>query len=407
MRDLDLTQRELAERVNTEIQGFCGRRGSVSEGTVGRWVTGRQRWPQGRQRRGLEAVFGCSATSLGFVPRAGGSAREDADHVDRRMFVTTATGAAAASALGAPHRVGTSDVRRLADRLAELVDADDRRGGTLALERAALDLADQALDLQQRGTASQRVRGRLYGLAAAGTSSAMWAAADGQRPDVAMLHLDRAVSLAELSGDPTIKYRVWGHAGAMYRQFGRPSDALAAQDVARATSIARRDPLYASLAHARSAVGHGAFGDVAATRRSLGLAADAYARADPGAGRPPWMSFYDSAELEGLSMLACMRLRLYPQAEAHAHRSNALRRPGIVRNSALTIADLARAQLEQGAVEAAVASARTIAPEARHGRTAFLLHRFGTRLTQIAHGSPEARAWREHTHSIRRQEGTQ
>jgi hypothetical protein len=62
-----------------------------------------------------------------------------------------------------------------------------------------------------------------------------------------------AQELAEMSGDQAIKFRIWSHAGTMYRHPGRTADALAANDVARNMHITRRDPMFASLGLARQA----------------------------------------------------------------------------------------------------------------------------------------------------------
>ncbi|MET8676377.1 hypothetical protein ABZW18_01925 [Streptomyces sp. NPDC004647] len=124
-------------------------------------------------------------------------------------------------------------MRRLYAKLAEVVAADDRQGGTKAVEDTALAYADEAMDLQQRGYASQRVRGQIFSAAAAFTSSAMWAAIDGRRLDDAQHHLNQAVTLAGLSADPAVQFRVWGHAGALYRQLGQYTQALAADEAAK------------------------------------------------------------------------------------------------------------------------------------------------------------------------------
>jgi hypothetical protein len=225
----------------------------------------------------------------------------------------------------------------------------------------------------------------------------MWAASDGRRFGQAQRYLDRAVALADMSADPAVRFRVWGHAGAMFRQLGRPVDTLAAQEVARTTTTARRDPMYASLAHSRAAVAHAALGDQVATRRALGFAEAALDRADAAAQRPPWMHFYDRAEHEGLAMLAFLRLGMYAEAEARAHRSLALRKPELVRNRALTQADLAHSQLGQNELDAAVASAKVVPIEMWRGRTARLLADFGTRLERVAPLSTAARQWADHT----------
>ncbi len=175
-----------------------------------------------------------------------------------------------------PHR--DVYVARLQRKFATVVAGDHQHGGMRGIETRALELAAEAMNLQDRGSAGQRVRGQLYAVAAAFTSSAMWAAIDGRRFDAAQRHHDRASRLAGMSSDRAIQFRIWSHAGTLYRHLGRPSDALAANDVARNLSIARRDPLFGSLGHARHAAIHGTTGDRTAVRRSLGHAQEALDR---------------------------------------------------------------------------------------------------------------------------------
>ncbi|MEU7106502.1 Tat pathway signal protein [Streptomyces sp. NPDC046215] len=405
MAEHQMTEGELADAVNGELGALTGRDGLVSDRTVRRWLSGETRWPQTRQCKVLEQLAGRSAEALGFVPRRSRSRSappQEVEPVQRRVFLTATTGTAlAATAVagqGPRPRVGMSDVNRLAARLADVVASDDRHGGTTALETRAAALARQTLDLQQRGSSTTRVRSHLYALAAAFTSSAMWAATDGQRLDTAQQHMQRAVTLAGLSGDGAVRFRVWGHAAALYRQLGRYTDALAADDAARAVVITRRDPLYASLAHARIAVTHADLHARTAALRSLGHAQDALTRADRNTPRPPWMQFYDEAELELLTLITHTVLGQWADAEAHAHQHLALLRPELVRNRALSLAYLAHAQLEQGALEPAVASALAVPADARQGRAGQKLAQFTARLAAVAPRTPEARAWADHCH---------
>ncbi|MFI9236919.1 hypothetical protein [Streptomyces sp. NPDC053079] len=321
----------------------------------------------------------------------------------RRTFAAAATGtavAAAVPALATPKRVGMSDVERLQEKFAAIIATDHRVGGRVSIETQAQGLAGEALALQSRGTASQRTRGALYATAASFISSAMWAAIDGKRFEAAQRHHDRASSLAAMSGDVAIQFRIWSHAGSLYRHLGRPTDALAANDVARSLPIVRRDPLFASLGHARHAAIHGLTGNQGAVRRSLGYAQDALERAADDEPRPVWMAaFYDQAELDGLAVAALMALGQYEDAEARAHRSLAGLRPYMHRSRAITTARLARAQLGQGSVEAAVTTARTVPAEGiAHPRVAGMLNDFGRRLNATAPGSTAARTWDQYTH---------
>jgi len=342
--------------------------------------------------------------ALGFIPRRpvrSGSVEED--DVRRREFVAAATAVPLTVALPSAKRVGLGDVRRLESRFAEIVARDHQFGGIKSVEALALQMAQEALELQDQGSAGQRVRAALYGSAAAFTSSAMWAAIDGRRFDAAQRHLDQAARLATLSGDSAIAFRIWSHAGSMYRHTGRVSDALAANDVARSLSVARRDPLFASLGHARHAAILGLGGDRNAVARALVRAQDALERADGTAQRPMWLTaFYDQSELESLSLTAYLALRHHDLAESHAHRCLALLRPGNTRSRAIATARLARAQLGQRELDLAVSTALEIEPtQTSHPRVAGMLRSFGQRLTELAPRSEAAKTWEQCATSMR------
>ncbi|MFH8381292.1 hypothetical protein ACH4E7_10140 [Kitasatospora sp. NPDC018058] len=134
--------------------------------------------------------------------------------------------------------------------------------------------------------------------------------------------------------------------------------------MARNQPIARRDPLFASLGHARHAAIHGLTGDTNAVRRSLGRAQDALDRADLSTSRPLWTTaFYDQSELDSLALAAYLSADSWEEAEAHAHRSMALRRGAMQRSRAITTVRLAHAQLGQGDLEPAVATAMSVPAE--------------------------------------------
>ncbi|MDQ1018513.1 XRE family transcriptional regulator [Streptomyces afghaniensis] len=396
----------LAEAVNRAQERLTGRPGGHDGSSVRAWKSGRIRWPKSATRKALEDVTGLSATALGFVPRGRtpstpASPQEDPDMKRRTLVGGIAAAAAAAAAPGtvAPRRIGMSDVDRLQHRFAEIIASDHRHGGQPGIEQRAAALADEALNLQNAGSATQRVRNSLYACAASFRSSAMWAAIDGRRYDDAKAHMREAQALAEMAGDQAIKFRIWSHAGAMYRHMGRPADALAANDVARGLHITRRDPMFASLGLARQAAIHGAAQDRTGTRRAFDQAQDAMDRADPEDYRPVWMlAFYDQAELHSLALSAHLSLGDYPAAEFHAHRCLSALRPHMVRSRAITTTRLAHAQLAQGEVEAATLTAMKVPADAatRHARVSRMLQEFGAALRATAPGSPPVETWTEH-----------
>lgn len=354
---------ELADAVNDAIGAFTGKIGTTSERTVFRWLSGENRWPQERQRQGLEAVTGLPATALGFRPR--GKPRlvpaptEDPD-VRRRQFLGTAAGTAAAALPLAPpvsvrpSRVGTSDVIRLRNGAERLVALDAARGGP-GLERTALAGAAEALRLQQLST-TQRVRQRLFALATDFTATAAWSLIDAGRLDGAGRHLDRALTLAGLAQDSEMAMQVWNLRAMLARQRRDYAEAVASSQAAQATAIARRSPLHASLAHARTAIGLAHHGQTRAALTGLGRAEDALLKADLAQPRSTWIAFYGPAELHCLTAIVRDVVGHPAQAEAASHRALAALPLSFRRNRAHTTARLALAQLHQGDVEQACAS---------------------------------------------------
>ncbi|MEW2117041.1 hypothetical protein AB0945_17965 [Streptomyces sp. NPDC005474] len=317
----------------------------------------------------------------------------------RRTFLAAVTAAGVSASTptvtGARrHRLNSDDVEVWKAELAAWTTAESMYGGTSELEKRAEDVTDEVINLQQTNNASARIRSELYTVAAAFSNSAMWAAIDGQRFESAERHLDRTIRLAGLSGDPATEFRVWSHASVLFRQLGRPADALAAAEKSRACSITRRDPLFASLSMSRIALNHAELGDGRSTMRYLDLAQKALERADPNKHRPTWIDYYDQAELDHLAMAASMRLAHWPEAEKHAHRSLAYVRPDLKRNMALVRANLAGAQPGQRELEQAVATAQRI-PEGmmRHARVRELLDRFTEQVTTLAPRNHKARDW--------------
>ncbi|MEU7433721.1 XRE family transcriptional regulator [Streptomyces sioyaensis] len=399
----------LADAVNAAIGDLTGKVGGLDGSSVRDWKAGRVRWPKSVTRAALEKVTGLPAIALGFVPRrrtppsATAPPQEDLDMHRRAVLagVSAAIAAVAAPPAAAMSRIGTSDVERLQRRFAEIIASDHRHGGRLTIEHKAAALADEALALQNSGSASQRVRGQLYGCAASFRSSAMWAAIDGRRFDEAIAHMREAQALAEMAADPAIKFRIWSHAGTLYRHMDCPAAALAANDVARGLNINRRDPLFASLGLARQAAIHGAAGDRTATHRAIAQAQAAIDRADVDAYRPVWLTaFYDQAELDSLALSAYLALGEWETAEAHGHRCLTALRPHMHRSKAIATARVARAQLKQHEAGTAVRTAMAIPAEAatRHPRVARMLHKFGTTMHTVVPGSTAARIWDEYAH---------
>ncbi|MGK5498496.1 XRE family transcriptional regulator [Streptomyces sp. URMC 125] len=403
MLEAGLTQTELAEAVNAHLRAD-GYEGTVSDRTVRNWLAGKTVWPHARQRQALEAVFGCAVEELGFTPPAGGCGTapspEQEEPVRRRHFLTATTGTTAGAvplvAAARPSSVGTSDVIRLREGLEALTALDQSRGGHESLERAALSGAAQALRMQERA-ASQRVRQRLFGVAADYTAAAAWSAIDARHFEHAQRYLDRALYLSRMSKNHTAELRVWNSYAMLARENGDYTQVVDASQAAQATTAARRDPFFASLAHARTATGHAYLGDRQAALRSLGHAEEALTKADLQITRPSWAVFYGPGELHGLTSIIHDRLGDPVKAEAASHKDLAATPVRFRRNRAMGTAWLALAQLHQRDVEQACATAETVfvlmEGNPLPGRMRSLLGDFHRDLITLAPDSAAAREW--------------
>lgn len=364
MDEAGFTQNELADRINVFLVE-AGRAGTVSDRTVRQWLTGKTHWPHTRQRQALEALFGCAAEELGFAPPPGRRTTTSTPEspVLRREFLAATTGTTAAVVVpvlsSRPTRVGTSDVIELRKGLDALMALDAHRGGHEALESAALSGARRAMELQQKA-ATQRIRQRLFSVAANCTATAAWSAIDARRSDRAERHLDRALRLAGMARDGVTQLRVWNSYAMVAHQRQERAKAVDAAYAAQAVGVTRRDPLYASLAHARTAIGHATLGNRDAALRSLGHAEDALAKADPKESRPSWMGFYDLSELTAITAIVRDRIGDSVDAEAASHRALSSIPRQFHRNRALATARLALAQLHQREIDQACATASSM-----------------------------------------------
>ncbi|MFI0767043.1 XRE family transcriptional regulator [Streptomyces melanosporofaciens] len=316
----------------------------------------------------------------------------------RRNFLTATTGTTAAVAvpLVAQHSVGTSDVIRLRSGLDALAALDAARGGHDELERTALAGAAEALEKQKLG-ASQRIRQRLFSVAADYTCQAAWSAIDDKRTDRARGLLDRALSLAGMAKDSTAELEAWNMYSILAHHRGEYTEAVGSGYAAQATAIARRDPFYASLAHARTALAHSTLDERQAALRSLGCAWEALGKASLNDPRPIWTAFYGPGELLALTAIVRDKIGEPVEAEAASHKALASIPKQFRRNRALATARLALTQLHQRDIDQACATASAVftmmSGHPIPGRMRSLLGDYHRDLITLAPDASVAREW--------------
>ncbi|MCP9957649.1 XRE family transcriptional regulator [Streptomyces sudanensis] len=289
-----------------------------------------------------------------------------------------------------------SDVRRAAASVHSLIEADDRSGGQLSLADAAIEGRRRVLDLQQRGSASERVRRALYALAAEFTTIAAWAFTDLRKLDEAQRRLHEATVFSGLSQDAPTEMQVWVNIAILASQRGNWSEQLAAAQAAQASAAARRDPFFGSMGRVRVALAHANLGDAKAAERALGSAQEALGRAAD-EERPRWAAFYGAAEVDHLAAIVFNRNGRFAEAEAMAHRSLSRMPRDFRRNRALAMCRLALSQLRQGELEQATRTAAdvftTMDGTPLPGRMRTLIGDFHRDLFRLAPTTSYARDW--------------
>ncbi|MER7999759.1 XRE family transcriptional regulator [Streptomyces sp. NPDC095613] len=403
--ELGFSQAELARQINVEIELLTAKPGNVTDSDVRRWLRGETKWPQDRIRLCLERVLSARAEDLGFVPRKKSSASPEEDPVHRRAFLNSS--GSAVLAFGASNlsdhrrpgnKLGTNDVRRFHQDYVAILRRDDAGRGAQKVESLAVELASRIRSALAVSTTSTRVRDMLYSLAAEIISSAAFSSIDASAPRRARAHLGQALTFAGLSRDKAAMYHVWDYMTLTSSQQENHAEAAAGAEVLKLSSIARRDPLYASLGHMRSANGLARLGRRCEAMRALADAERAFARvADQ--RRPEWIRFYDSSEVDALSSFVWTALGDHGRAEYCLHRSLAAVPEGMVRNRALYTAHLALAQARQKDLELACATSRQaymmLPPLSGSRRTINTLA--ATRKVLVGSGSkaPEVAEWIE------------
>jgi hypothetical protein len=446
--DLGLTEHEVSDLLNDAIERATGRRGRSTDRYVRLLLDGTIRWPWPVNRRALEQVLDLPILELGFVPRGRSSViaphrakgrtalarlgpvnekgpdrpgpdrpgtehpRPDrpgtaTDHaaqeatMERREVLGIAAGATVSivvPALPERGRIGMGDVARLRAPLDELVAIDQRLGG-VAMAPVCVRQAERVLDAIRRLDTSDRVERALYGLAGEYLAAAGWACVDALDLAEASGILDRAMHAANTAQDPMVQAKVTNLLVMRAREAGDHGYALAMSKSGVICTASRANPRVNALFHARTAHGHAYRGELGMAQRALGRARDALANVTPDTPTPPWLRFFDSAELAALAALSYHRLGRYREASQQGGIAVAEVRPGYVRNQTLYTLALADSVLSEREVEQAAAQATAGLELAGQLRDGLYRGRVGRRLYQLRGrfaqwpDVPDARTW--------------
>ncbi|MBD0708649.1 hypothetical protein BU197_09635 [Streptomyces sp. CBMA291] len=322
----------------------------------------------------------------------------------RRTFLGAVTGttATAVAASAGRTRWGQADICRLHREYTDLLRGD-RLGGARQVENQAIELEARIQRVLTGHGASDRVRRRMYRLASHARCLAAFAAIDRSAPRRARAHLDTALTLAGLARDGETTYQVWDHLMLTSSQRENHAEAMAGAEVMKRSSVARRDPLYASLGHMRHANALAMLHRPVESLRALDLAEKAFGRArdeEP----PMWITFYGPAEFAALSSYVWTALGEHERAESCLHRTLAALPGDMARDRALYTAHLSLSQARQGEPESACVTARRayvmLSSAVGSQRTMNALNRTrqvveatGTKAPAVADWIEESRRW--------------
>lgn len=436
--ELGLTELQVSDLLNDAKERSTGRRGRCTDRYVRLLLDGTIRWPWLVNRQALEQVLGLSILELGFVPRgdssvirarpprerysagadgqspdgqaprgrspAGGDTTcDDATQeatMERREVLGIAAGVGVSIAVPTlpEGRVGLSDVQRLRAPLAELVGIDQRLGG-VAMAPVCARQAERVLETIRRCDTSDRVLRALYGLAGEYFAAAGWACVDAMDLDEAARHLDRALKAAHTAQDSILQAEVTNIVVMRAREAGDHAYAHLMATSGLNSTAGRTNPRVKALFHARVAHSHALRGELGMAERELGRARDALARVTTNTPAPPWLQFFNQAELAALAALTYCALGRYRLASEQSTVATRDVQPGYVRNQTLYTLGLVDSLLSKREVEHAAARATSglhLAGQLRdgihHGRVAHRLRLLRQRFRQWP-DVPEAREW--------------
>ncbi|MDX6356753.1 MAG: hypothetical protein QOF98_3656, partial [Streptomyces sp.] len=257
-----------------------------------------------------------------------------------------------------PSTVDSAVVEWLESGALGLRQLDDRLGGSAVRHRVEADLR-LVCGLLGPGALPSGVRCRLLRVAADLAQLGGWAATDTGRHGAAERHYLTGLRLAHTAGDRGMAVALWGGLALQGVIARRPQDAVSAAEAAvRAAGGA--PPAVRALAASRLGRAHAALGAEGAFRRATAEAErqlDA-AAADPG---PPWLYWFDDAELAAQTGQSLLDLGLAYEARPLLEQALAMQDPAYRRDRALYSARTAEARALTGDLEAARALGREAA----------------------------------------------
>jgi transcriptional regulator with XRE-family HTH domain len=226
----------------------------------------------------------------------------------------------------------------------QLWKLDDRFGGDNLCDLATGELT-RVLRLLNHGRYDEETGRRLSSLAGELHRTVGWLSYDANRQARARHHYAEALLLAQLAGDDDLAVAVLALMSQQAIMLGRAREAIRTAQVAQRTGGERISPRLRALLAIREARGWSTAGDRAACEDALRRASEAFA-AGTSPADPPWLAFFDQAELHANEALCWMDLRDRERSERLLLQALAAVTPDYLRNRTAYSVYLALAYLD-------------------------------------------------------------
>ncbi|CRK57045.1 Putative regulatory protein [Alloactinosynnema sp. L-07] len=315
----NLTQGQLAELANTQVEQATGTAGAMDADYIGKLERGIHRWPNQQYRAALrQALHRSSDGDLGFFSTRSRAAtvesprppHDGGDDVERKTFLRVLTGsvagmafadplgafAAAASPDTPPRRVGQAEVDQVRHLARMFATQDHLFGSGLSADAVVTQLSTSAQLLHGR-FATETVRQHLFSAVADLADIAGGMCFDAGAHAKAERCFRFGVGAATEAGDWAMRGKALSGLANLAVHQGRPDDALSFAE----TALVRADrltPVVKAVMHTRHARALGLAGGhrEADCLTATGQAQDAFARS--GGDEPDWIAYYGPAHLE-------------------------------------------------------------------------------------------------------------
>ncbi|MET8004270.1 hypothetical protein [Nonomuraea glycinis] len=328
------SRQDLADLVNAWILKERKRDADLTANYIGKLERGQVRWPNRDYREALRAICGVDHDSdLGFARSQRAKVVPGAADVDRKGFIRTALGVAAAVPLAElarpahaaelPAAVSAADIAELRKVAGVFSAWDHTYGGGLVRDAVAAQLR-YSVSLLEHARCPSALHDHLY--AAVGWLSQVAAAMafDAYAHDDARKLFRLALTCAEEAGDWHLRAKVLSSMARQAIWCGDADNGLTLVELAmvRADRLtaAERAMLLSARARALAKLGR-----AQETLETIGRADDQFARVHP-AQEMPWMRYYDAAQHSGDTGHALFDLAMRGQfiSEASTRLANAV-----------------------------------------------------------------------------------